>query len=272
MDQKKILSPSIASEACFTFDSIDYYYFMGSGGGGGGGYGITLKSEEKMSYLYLLGVLNSKISTFYLKKISSTFRGGYIALNRQYIEQLPIHRISFTTPADRRSSLVNEAKGMYQSFTPGTDPQPLLAFVDIRLAAQPEESDVVHDLLAFLAEQMVEMNKAKNAEIKTFLSFVESEIGAPVDTLSNRTLIQEYYANDFKKFVDVLVKNKSRIKEGYTPKSRAHHEILKNWYDSSVTKLKPLMEKIDATDVLIDQVVYRLYGLTEEEVKIVEGK
>jgi hypothetical protein len=188
-----------------------------------------------------------------------------------YVRELPIRRISFTTPADRRTSLVNEAKELYQSCTQSTEPQPLLAFIDARLTAQPEESDVVHDLLAFLAEQMVEMNKEKNKEIKAFLNFVESEIGTSVDTLSNKTLIQEYYANDFVKFVDVLVKNKSKIKEGYNPKSRAHHDTLKDWYDSSVAKLKPLMAKIDATDAIIDPIVYKLYGLTEEEIKIVEG-
>jgi hypothetical protein len=118
---------------------------------------------------------------------------------------------------------------------------------------------------------MVEMNKAKNTEIKAFLNFVESEIGASVDTLSNKTLIQEYYANDFTKFVDVLVKNKSKIKEGYNPKSRAHHDTLKDWYDSSVAKLNPLMKKIEATDTLIDQIVYKLYGLTKDEIAVVEG-
>ena len=100
MDREKILTPSIANGACFTFDSKDFFYFMGSGGGGGGGYGVILKPEEKMSYHYLLGLLNSAVSTFYLKKISSTFRGGYIALNRQYIEQLPIRTINPNDPAD----------------------------------------------------------------------------------------------------------------------------------------------------------------------------
>jgi len=33
-----------------------------------------------------------------------------------------------------------------------------------------------------------------------------------------------------------------------------------------------LKEKLRKTDWLIDQIVYKLYGLTEEEVKIVEGK
>jgi hypothetical protein len=31
-----------------------------------------------------------------------------------------------------------------------------------------------------------------------------------------------------------------------------------------------LVERIEATDRLIDQIVYRLYGLTEEEIAVVE--
>ena len=130
------------------------------------------------------------------------------------LHQLPIRRISFTTPAKRLTSLVNEAKTIYQLYIQNRDLQTPLAFVETRLVAQPEESDVVHDLLAFLAEQMVEMNKTKNTEIKTFLTFVENEIETSVDMLSNKTLIHEYYANDFSKFVDVLVNNKSKIKRG----------------------------------------------------------
>jgi len=35
--------------------------------------------------------------------------------------------------------------------------------------------------------------------------------------------------------------------------------------------LNPLKDKIDATDNLIDQIVYKLYNLTSEEIEIVEG-
>jgi len=35
--------------------------------------------------------------------------------------------------------------------------------------------------------------------------------------------------------------------------------------------LEPLKEKIKNTDNLIDQIVYKLYGLTEEDIEIVEG-
>ena len=35
--------------------------------------------------------------------------------------------------------------------------------------------------------------------------------------------------------------------------------------------LEPLKTKIKATDELIDEIVYRLYGLTNKEVEIVRG-
>jgi len=95
MEQKKILTPSIANSASYTLDKLGVYYFVGSGGGGGGGYGITLKEDEEVSYEYILGLLNSKLLDMYLKSISSRFSHGYYAYNRQYIERLPIKTIDF---------------------------------------------------------------------------------------------------------------------------------------------------------------------------------
>jgi len=34
----------------------------------------------------------------------------------------------------------------------------------------------------------------------------------------------------------------------------------------------PLLTRIETADRLIDQIVYRLYGLTEEEIVVVEGR
>lgn len=93
MDQQKILTPSIASVSSFTLDIDNFYYFVGSGGGGGGGYGITLRPNIQISYEYILGLLNSKLLSFYLKSFSSKFSGGYFAYNRQYIAKLPIYLI-----------------------------------------------------------------------------------------------------------------------------------------------------------------------------------
>jgi hypothetical protein len=54
--------------------------------------------------------------------------------------------------------------------------------------ADQEKSDVVHDLLAFLAERMLEMNKQKQAEIKGFLGWLESYVGAKVEDLTPKTV------------------------------------------------------------------------------------
>lgn len=97
----KLLVPSLATGSCFAIDPEGIYYFVGSGGGGGGGYGVTLNAETKINYLYLLGLLNSNLLSNFLKTVSTPFRGGYIALNRQYIEQLPVRAIDFDSAEEK---------------------------------------------------------------------------------------------------------------------------------------------------------------------------
>jgi hypothetical protein len=47
----------------------------------------------------------------------------------------------------------------------------------------------------------------------------------------------------------------------------------KQLYDKNFDSEKePIERQIKATDKKIDQLVYQLYGLTEEEIKVVEGK
>ncbi|MEJ7842242.1 MAG: N-6 DNA methylase, partial [Rubrobacter sp.] len=99
-DSPKLLVPSIATGSSFASDLEGAYYFVGSGGGGGGGYGVTMVNKPRNEYLYLLGLLNSTLSSFVLRLISTPYSGGYLALNRQYIEQLPIRSIDFSDRKD----------------------------------------------------------------------------------------------------------------------------------------------------------------------------
>jgi len=185
--------------------------------------------------------------------------------------EIIISRISFIILADRRAALVDEAKALYtQYLDTHAEPAPLLDFVSVRLGAEPEESDVVHDLLAHLAERMIDMNKEKNAEIKAFLGFLEGETGAAVDDMVNKTAVREYYNHEFQKLIDILVKNRKKLRDGYDPKSPTNYRHLQEWYGDSMDKLQPLRGRIEATDGVIDQIVYRLYGLSDEEIEIVE--
>ncbi len=129
-------------------------------------------------------------------------------------------------------------------------------------------TDTVHDFLAYLAEQMIEMNRAKNEEIKGFLKWFEREIGIEIDALTNKTALKEYHDNDFNSLLDVLKKNKN--KTSVDPSNRKTQELLEKHFTKSMSVLEPLKKKIKATDSLIDQIVYKLYGLTDEEIEIVE--
>ncbi|MCK9565513.1 MAG: hypothetical protein M0Q43_05630 [Methanothrix sp.] len=136
--------------------------------------------------------------------------------------------------------------------------------------ASQERSDVVHDLLAFLAEKMLEMNRQKQTEIKGFRDWLEGYLGAKVEDLTPKTKLQSYYEHDYEGFLAVLKKNGKKLQ--VDPARREPGEALRAEFEGSMSKLAPLRERIRKTDELIDAVVYRLYGMTEEEIAIVEGR
>ncbi|MEI6102717.1 MAG: hypothetical protein WCP70_02125 [Methanothrix sp.] len=136
--------------------------------------------------------------------------------------------------------------------------------------AEQERSDLVHDLLAFLAERMLEMNKEKQTEIKGFLGWLESYLGAKVEDLTPKTKLQSYYEHDYEGFLAVLKRNSKKL--AVDPARREPSQALRAEFEGSMGKLAPLRERIRKTDELIDATVYRLYELTEEEIGIVEGK
>ncbi len=131
-------------------------------------------------------------------------------------------------------------------------------------------TDTIHDFLAYLAEQMIELNKVKGAETKGFLKWLEREIRAEINNLANKTAIKEYHEHGFEHLLDVLKKNKNKL--SVDPSNRKTQELLEIHFEKSLSVLEPLKEKIRDTDNLIDRIVYKLYGLTPEEIKIVEGK
>lgn len=195
-------------------------------------------------------------------------------MRQEQFLQLPIRRILFTTHAHEREALLTQAIALYNR----NDISALLELVDWCLPRDEqgnfitanEKSDVVHDILAHLAEQMTKMNKDENKEIKGFLNWLESEMGVKIDDINLKTRIREYYKFNFYEFLAALAKNRKKFKEGYDPTKRENRERLLDEYNTSVAKLKPLIENIKATDRLIDRIVYKLYGLADDEIKIVE--
>ncbi len=156
MKSPKIIVPDIADRSSFALDETGEYAFTS-------GYGIIIKDAIAESPKYILGLLNSNLLDFYLKHVSTTMRGGFFRYLTQFITQLPIRIIDFSSPSDKAQ----------------------------------------HSLMVQHVEQILSLNK-QLAVVKT-----------------------DHEKNAFQR-------------------------------------------QINATDRQIDQLVYELYGLTDEEIRIVE--
>lgn len=184
--------------------------------------------------------------------------------------QLPIRRIDFTTPAAERAARVEEAIAAYA----GGDSGGALALA--RAAIDAGKTDVVHDLLAHLAEQMIALNKTKQAEVKRFLGWVEEVLGIAegIDSLTGKSILQNYLG-DYQKG------------QPETPWAEFHYRLFQNRrrfgvalaeiegqieseYERSLATLVPIKRDLARTDALIDKIVYRLYGLTDDEIELIE--
>jgi hypothetical protein len=259
-EKPKIIYPDISDTSNFTLDTSGYLIDMTA---------FVLESDDP----YILSLLNSKLLTWYLSLLCARARGDYLRFKSQYVSRLPIRRISFATPAPERARLVAELQELYGT---GKFEDTLSRVEDClpkdaagNFIPEQEKSDVVHDLLAFLAERMLEMNKEKQKEIKGFLGWLEGYVGTKVEDLTPKTKIQSYYEHDYDGLLAVLKKNKKKL--AIDPARREPGEVLRAEFEGSLGKLLPLLERIRQTDELIDAIVYRLYGLTEEEVRIVAG-
>jgi type I restriction-modification system DNA methylase subunit len=146
MEQKKILTPSIANSASYTLDESGNYYFVGSGGGGGGGYGITIKEESGLQYEYLLGLLNSKLLDALLKSSSTNFSGGYFAYNKQYIEPLPIYIPSNPEEQQKITDLVKQILKLHNQIKSVKTPQEQSQISQLISMMDESINDAVFDL------------------------------------------------------------------------------------------------------------------------------
>jgi hypothetical protein len=133
-----------------------------------------------------------------------------------------------------------------------------------------ERSDVVHDLLAFLAEEMMALHEQKQALVRKALDDVAAETGLPVEEWKLKTKVQKFWQEPESEWVRALRDrgNVKRFSASGPPVERAVVERL----TAAGEALAPVLGRIEATDALIDQVVYRLYGLSAEEVAVVEGE
>jgi hypothetical protein len=240
-------------------------------------------------------IIASALIGFYARKLHHE-EGLFPHLRVDQFRNLPIRRIHFTTPSGERQQRLAGLIAQYrqsqdaallatvQGLLPKNEAGHFRAFAP-NATGTVEKSDVVHDLLAVLAGQMIGLNKQKQAEQKRFLGWLEAALhiqpdrdgNAGVDALSGKTKLLGYlgdYQKDepetpWNEVEDVLFKNKGRL--GANLNDTRFLARLRDEYEKSLDTLRPIKAQLARTDRLIDQIVYRLYGLTEEEIAMVEG-
>lgn len=134
-----------------------------------------------------------------------------------------------------------------------------------------EHSDVIHDLLAFLAEQMIDLNKQKQAIAAQFVGWLEAETDSRVEEWANKTAVQEFWAQEWATITRALQKNRGKFAQARELRGKeadaAMEPLIRSaraQWEASRATLEPVLATIRATDTLIDRIVYRLYGLTDE--------
>lgn len=175
---------------------------------------IVLSVEIPKYHLkFILGVLNSKFSSFY-----------YWCINPE----------------------TGEALAEVKAFHLG-----LLPFPDL---TEEKQVSIIN-----LVDQILLNNSTFQAIHNKFISVLKSNF-----TLKISQTINEFYLFDFKIFINELKKQKINL-------SLNQQSEWIEFFNENQKKLSELSKQTNTFIKEIDLMVYELYGLTEEEIKIVEG-
>ncbi|MDH7602197.1 MAG: N-6 DNA methylase [Armatimonadota bacterium] len=125
-------------------------------------YAIELDSTG-MGHLYLLCLLNSQVMSEYIKRTATGYKLVQPQIEIEDLRALPIRRIAFTTPQRKRRDEVSRAISIFETECLRADEKAhfpeLRDFARSCLVSNPEMSDVVHDILAYLGRLAVDLSQ-----------------------------------------------------------------------------------------------------------------
>ena len=275
---EKIVCSYRAEEASFAYQDGSFY-------GSTDMYFIKPKNErEPHSLKYLVGVLNSKVMDFWL------LRRGKIkgAVKEQFVtplENLPIRRINFADPQevkihDHLVELVDDiievkkSLASYNRFFPKarltrlqeSEPLPEISDEEVVKSLEPSVLRTIrtHPQIQY-EPQAVEHFFLKGAKLSSnaqSLTVISKDkqvltLTAPQDILEYlQKILPNYQGKEWSEIIDQIL---IPTEPGLIDKKRA--EIL--------SQVASLRDKIKSLQQEIDSIVFELYGLNEEERKVI---
>ncbi|MBQ9183576.1 MAG: hypothetical protein IJ143_07370, partial [Neisseriaceae bacterium] len=110
-----------------------------------------------------------------------------------------------------------------------------------------------------LADKMLSLNAELNDKKSRFMRRLQQNFA----NIKIKGGLTQFWQLSFADFVNELKKQKIKL-------TLAQQDEWEDYFTQYQTHLTALQQTISQTDKTIDQMVYQLYGLTDEEIKIVE--
>ena len=251
-NQPKILTPALTDKNNFALDKNNRFFVLGTAGV----YGIIPK--DNINIKFLLGILNSSLSEYFLKKICPIKQGGYFQYSTKFLEKLPI-KLPETTEekkiANQIIKKVDEILELHKS-----------EIADINAILKGEETEKLYNLpkVMFSITDNAKFEKVKIEENKIYinsLDFIELKDKKIRDFV-------EVHLNSLTEKLSKSKEVKNQILNIAVPKS---DKVLKEIIEKGGTDQSQIKDKIKKLEDEINELVYQIYGITKEDRKIVDG-
>jgi type I restriction-modification system DNA methylase subunit len=215
-------------------------------------YSVKINNEKLFDYKYIIALLNSKIIQYYYQSKFSANTDVFPKIRIGQVKELPIKNISlseqlpFIEKADLMLTLNKELQEESEKFqrTMQRKFEPTMGLNPLHSPTQ-KESDSTKGLYPLHSPTQKESDSTKG-----------------LYPLPKK--LQEWYLLSYSEFIKELAKKKVTL-------SLSQEAEWESYFMQEQQKTIALKSKIEATDKEIDAMVYELYGLSEEEIKIVEG-
>lgn len=151
---RHILTPSLSNRANFALGQGTLFAT-----GTAGVTSIIYREDVQEDILYLLGLLNSHLLSFYAIGHSPMFSGAYYKFSAPYLKRLPIRRIDFSNRADKTShdqmvNLVDSMQAMYKQLAVAKS-EAQKTVIQRQIDTTDAEIDrLVYDLYGLTAEEI----------------------------------------------------------------------------------------------------------------------
>ena len=223
-------------------------------------YGLRIKEEYKDKALLVLAILNSHITNFYLWHVGVVHGSGYYKFEDRFLKQLPIRLPRTPEEQDLADEITKKV-------------EQILDKVKLEQKIENFPDEYIQDYRS-KGEEFDSINISFNSNHKTIEPVVEKDVdGRGYNIVIGKKEKPIFVESKVKAdYVSAALKGKRAKKDEkkqiLIPKSDAIvEEILKKLEEDKARIKSPSVAELEEE---INELVYELYGLNEEDVKVIE--